>query len=235
MKTLSIIIPLYNKEKGISNTLNLIETKCSEMEISYEILIIENESTDNSFDIANNYVKNKDNISLFRSNKGLGNALKEGVAIAKNDYVAFIPADFTFGKSELEYFSRENSQLSEYIIGSRALEGSFSESSFDRKIITVGFNLLKKIILNLNIKDSMGTFIIETNLAKRLCAESFADQFFITTELIFRAMKEGIQIKEIPIINRVDDTNQTTVRYFYDSFDAFIDLLKLRKLEGRLK
>ena len=235
MKTLSIIIPLYNKEKGISNTLNLIETKCSEMKISYEILIIENESTDNSFDIANNYVKNKNNISLFRSNKGLGNALKEGVAIAKNDYVAFIPADFTFGKSELEYFSRENSQLSEYIIGSRALEGSFSESSFDRKIITVGFNLLKKIILNLNIKDSMGTFIIETNLAKRLCAESFADQFFITTELIFRAMKEGIQIKEIPIINRVDDTNQTTVRYFYDSFDAFIDLLKLRKLEGRLK
>ena len=235
MKTLSIIIPLYNKEKGISNTLNLIETKCSEMKISYEILIIENESTDNSFDIANNYVKNKDNISLFRSNKGLGNALKEGVAIAKNDYVAFIPADFTFGKSELEYFSRENSQLSEYIIGSRALEGSFSESSFDRKIITVGFNLLKKIILNLNIKDSMGTFIIETNLAKRLCAESFADEFFITTELIFRAMKEGIQIKEIPIINRVDDTNQTTVRYFYDSFDAFIDLLKLRKLEGRLK
>ena len=235
MKTLSIIIPLYNKEKGISNTLNLIETKCSEMKISYEILIIENESTDSSFDIANNYVKNKDNISLFRSNKGLGNALTEGVAIAKNDYVAFIPADFTFGKSELEYFSRENSQLSEYIIGSRALEDSFSESSFDRKIITVGFNLLKKIILNLNIKDSMGTFIIETNLAKRLCAESFADQFFITTELIFRAMKEGIQIKEIPIINRVDDTNQTTVRYFYDSFDAFIDLLKLRKLEGRLK
>ena len=235
MKTLSIIIPLYNKEKGISNTLNLIETKCSEMKISYEILIIENESTDSSFVIANNYVKNKDNISLFQSNKGLGNALKEGVAIAKNDYVAFIPADFTFGKSELEYFSRENSQLSEYIIGSRALEGSFSESSFDRKIITVGFNLLKKIILNLNIKDSMGTFIIETNLAKRLCAESFADQFFITTELIFRAMKEGIQIKEIPIINRVDDTNQTTVRYFYDSFDAFIDLLKLRKLEGRLK
>ena len=235
MKTLSIIIPLYNKEKGISNTLNLIETKCSEMKISYEILIIENESTDSSFDIANNYVKNKDNISLFQSNKGLGNALKEGVAIAKNDYVAFIPADFTFGKSELEYFSRENSQLSEYIIGSRALEDSFSESSFDRKIITVGFNLLKKIILNLNIKDSMGTFIIETNLAKRLCAESFADQFFITTELIFRAMKEGIQIKEIPIINRVDDTNQTTVRYFYDSFDAFIDLLKLKKLEGRLK
>ena len=111
MKTLSIIIPLYNKEKGISNTLNLIEKKCSEINISYEILIVENESTDNSFNIAENYIKNNKKVSLFQSKKGLGNALKEGVSIAKNDYVAFIPADFTFGQSELEYFSRENSQL----------------------------------------------------------------------------------------------------------------------------
>ena len=53
--------------------------------------------------------------------------------------------------------------------------------------------------------------------------------------LISKYLSEGVKIKEIPIINRVDDTNQTTVRYFYDSFDAFIDLLRLRKLEGRLK
>lgn len=234
MKTLSIIVPLYNKEKGILNTLDLIEKNCSKFNILFEIIVIENESTDDSYTVASKYIQNKKNISLFQSEKGLGNALKKGISIAKNDFVAFIPADFTFGQSELEYFSLENSLLSKYTIGSRAFKDSFSESSFDRKIITVGFNLLKKIILNLNVKDSMGTFIIEANLAKRLCSNSFSDQFFITTELIFRAMKEGIEIKEIPIINRVDESNQTTVRYFHDSFNAFIDLLKLRKLEGRL-
>jgi hypothetical protein len=81
----------------------------------------------------------------------------------------------------------------------------------------------------------MGTFIIETNLAKKLSSESFSEQFFITTEFIFRAIKEGIEIDEIPIINKIDENNQTTVRYFYDSYDAFVDIIKLRKLEGKLK
>ena len=150
-------------------------------------------------------------------------------------YVAFIPADFTFGESELKYFNSKNTVLGDYSIGSRAHKNSFSESSFDRKIITTGFNFLKKTILNLNIKDTMGTFIIETNLAKKLSSESFSEQFFITTEFIFRAIKEGIEIDEIPIINKIDENNQTTVRYFYDSYDAFVDILKLRKLEGKLK
>ena len=235
MTTLSIIVPLYNKEKGISKTLNLIVEKCRNKNITYEIIVIENESTDNSYSVTQNYIKNTKNIYLHKSKKGLGNALKKGITMANYDFIAFIPADFTFGESELEYFSSKNSTFSDYTIGSRAHKDSFSESSFDRKIITFGFNFLKKIILNLNIKDTMGTFIIESKLAKKLSSKSFSEQFFITTEFIYRAIKEGIEINEIPIINKIDENNQTTVRYFYDSYDAFIDLLKLKKLEGRLK
>tara|TARA_B100001540_G_scaffold317112_1_gene349046 strand:- start:65 stop:772 length:708 start_codon:yes stop_codon:yes gene_type:complete len=235
MTTLSIIVPLYNKEAGISKTLDLIVKKCRDKNINHEIIVIENESTDNSYSVTENYIRNTENISLHSSKKGLGNALKKGISIASCDFIAFIPADFTFGESELEYFSSKNFTLSNYTIGSRAHKDSFSESSFDRKIITFGFNFLKKIILNLNIKDTMGTFIIETKLAKKLSSESFSEQFFITTEFIYRAIKENIEINEIPIINKVDENNQTTVRYFYDSYDAFIDLMKLRKLEGKLK
>ena len=235
MKTLSIIIPLYNKQAVITKTLDSIVEKCLDENINYEVIIVENESTDNSFSITQKYIANLKNTSLIQSKKGLGNAIKKGISIATYDYVAFIPADFTFGESELKYFNSKNTVLSDYSIGSRAHKDSFSESSFDRKIITTGFNFLKKTILNLNIKDTMGTFIIETNLAKKLSSESFSEQFFITTEFIFRAIKEGIEIEEIPIINKIDENNQTTVRYFYDSYDAFIDILKLRKLEGKLK
>ena len=81
----------------------------------------------------------------------------------------------------------------------------------------------------------MGTFIIESSLAKSLMSSTFSEQFFITTELVFRAIKNNIYISEIPIINKVDENNQTTVRHFYDSYYAFVDLIKLRKLEGKLK
>ena len=46
---------------------------------------------------------------------------------------------------------------------------------------------------------------------------------------------QWLEIDEIPIINKIDENNQTTVRYFYDSYDAFVDIIKLRKLEGKLK
>ncbi len=235
MKNLSIIVPLYNKENVICKTLDLIIKKCDQESINYEILIVENESTDNSYQKTKKYIENKNDIYLFNSSKGLGNALRRGVELSKNDFVLFIPADYTFGESELEYFSKNNQNLNEYILGSRAHKNSFSKSSFDRKLITFGFNFLKKIILNLNIKDTMGTFIIESSLAKSLMSSTFSEQFFITTELVFRAIKNNIYISEIPIINKVDENNQTTVRHFYDSYYAFVDLIKLRKLEGKLK
>lgn len=235
MKSLTIIVPLYNKENVITKTLDLIIKKCNKESINYEILIIENESTDNSFLKTKQYIENKNNIYLFNSNKGLGNALRRGIELSKNDFVVFIPADYTFGESELEYFSKNNQNLNEYIIGSRAHKNSFSKSNFDRKFITFGFNFLKKIILNLNIKDTMGTFIIESSLAKSLMSNSFSEQFFITTELVFRALKNNIHICEIPIINKVDEDNRTTVRHFYDSYYAFVDLIKLRKFEGKLE
>ena len=47
MSSLSIVIPLYNKGDQIKNTLQSIDKKCKELNLIYEILIIENESTDN--------------------------------------------------------------------------------------------------------------------------------------------------------------------------------------------
>ena len=95
--------------------------------------------------------------------------------------------------------------------------------------------MLKILILNLRIKDTQGTFIIKNQLANDLAKNSISTQFFITTEFIFRALKKGVVIKEIPIKNKEDKTNKTTVYYFSDSFEMFFNLIKLRKLEGRLK
>ena len=98
MKTLSIIIPLYNKQAVITKTLDSIVEKCLDQNINYEVFIVENESTDNSFSITEKYIANLKNISLIQSKKGLGNAIKKGISMATYDYVAFIPADFTFGE-----------------------------------------------------------------------------------------------------------------------------------------
>lgn len=235
MSSLSIVIPLYNKENQIRHTLQSIKKKCKELNLVFEILIIENESTDNSLIEANKWLdKNKSIAEIYTTSKGMGNAVKFGILKSKYDYITIIPADYTFGESELEYFEKNHMSIEDYVIGSRALKDSYAPTSFHRKIITFGFNVFKKLILNLTIKDTQGTFIIENKLAKNLAAVSISTQFFITTEFIYRALKNGVTIKEIPIKNKVDKNNKSTVYYFSDSFEMFINLIKLRKLAGKL-
>ncbi len=236
MSDLSIIVPLYNKEAQIQYTLESIDNKCKELNLKYEILIVENQSSDKSLFKAKEWMdKNNSPANLYKTEKGLGNAVKLGIINSKFEYITIIPADYTFGESELEYFSKNYFSLEDYIVGSRALKESYAPTSIHRKLITSGFNLLKILILNLRIKDTQGTFIIKNQLANDLAKNSISTQFFITTEFIFRALKKGVVIKEIPIKNKEDKTNKTTVYYFSDSFEMFFNLIKLRKLEGRLK
>lgn len=236
MSDLSIIVPLYNKEAQIQYTLESIDNKCRELNLKYEILIVENQSSDKSLFKAKEWMdKNNSPVCLYNTEKGLGNAVKLGIINSKFEYITIIPADYTFGESELEYFSKNYLSLEDYVVGSRALKESYAPTSIHRKIITFGFNMLKILILNLRIKDTQGTFIIKNQLANELAKNSISTQFFITTEFIFRALKKGVVIKEIPIKNKEDKTNKTTVYYFSDSFEMFFNLIKLRKLEGRLK
>ena len=107
MSSLSIVIPLYNKGDQIKNTLQSIDKKCKELNLIYEILIIENESTDNSLIKATEWLdKNQSIAEIHSTAKGMGNAVKLGILESKYDYITLIPADYTFGESELEYFQK---------------------------------------------------------------------------------------------------------------------------------
>ena len=90
---LSIVIPLYNKEKYIDRCLeSLLAQDVSLSE--YEIIIVDDGSTDSSCAIAQNFVEKHVNIHLFRQlNGGAGAARNRGLEVAKGDYIYFLDAD----------------------------------------------------------------------------------------------------------------------------------------------
>ena len=90
---LSIVIPLYNKEKYIDRCLqSLLNQDLSSSE--YEIIIVDDGSTDSSCSIARNYTEKHVNIHLFRQkNGGPGAARNNGLEAAKGDYIYFLDAD----------------------------------------------------------------------------------------------------------------------------------------------
>jgi glycosyltransferase involved in cell wall biosynthesis len=93
MLHLSIIIPVYNTEKFIKKCID----SCLNQNIqnnNYEIIIINDGSTDNSLEIINSYVKNNDNIHVFsQSNKKQGSARNNGLTKAVGEYIWFIDSD----------------------------------------------------------------------------------------------------------------------------------------------
>ena len=88
---LSIIIPVYNAKQYIRDCLNsIIRQDCRDM----EIIIVDDGSTDGSFDICNEYKVWDERIRLIhQENKGLVNARKAGIAVATGDYIGFVDAD----------------------------------------------------------------------------------------------------------------------------------------------
>ena len=89
----SIIIPLYNKAPYVKKAL---ETVCAQTYREYEIIVINDGSTDNSAIIAEDYLNGVEGISykiLSQQNAGVSAARNNGVAQASGDYIAFLDAD----------------------------------------------------------------------------------------------------------------------------------------------
>lgn len=98
----SVIIPLYNKAPYVRKAL---ETVCAQTYRDYEIIVINDGSTDNSAIIAEEYLNGVEGISykiLFQQNAGVSAARNNGVAQASGDYFAFLDADDWWEPTYLE-------------------------------------------------------------------------------------------------------------------------------------
>lgn len=106
----SIITPSYNSEKYISNTIESVITQTYQ---NWEMIIVDDCSTDSSCDIAEKYTQKDSRIKLIKLNKNSGPAKARNRAIkeAKGRYISFLDSDDIWYHRKLEkqvYFMKEN-------------------------------------------------------------------------------------------------------------------------------
>lgn len=101
MKLLSIIIPLYNTERYIEKCIQ----SCIDQNIDhefYEIIVVNDGSTDNSIKIVEKFKEYYTNIIVYhQENRGVSAARNQGITLAKGDYIVFLDADDTIGENVL--------------------------------------------------------------------------------------------------------------------------------------
>jgi dolichol-phosphate mannosyltransferase len=161
---LTIIVPTYNEVDNISNFINKIKEILKN--INFQILFVDDNSTDGTIDKVNKFKERYDNIELIVriGRRGLSGACIEGIQNAKSNYVAIIDCDLQHDErlllKMLQTFEKE--ELLDLIIGSRHVEEGDSQKglSYLRKIGSRYAIKMTQKLLKIKINDPMSGFFM---------------------------------------------------------------------------
>lgn len=194
---LSVVIPLYNEEKNAGNTAKSVESVLKGMGISYEIILVNNGSTDSTPEIINSIIrKNRAFRKVdIRKNKGYGWGIISGLGAAKGRYLGYIDGDGQFGFDNIKqaYMKMKKEGL-DLCKGYRIMR----EDSIQRNMVSLLYNALVKALFFTNA----GDFNAKPKLMTRKCYESLgitSKDWFIDTEIMLKSIRKGYRFGEVPL------------------------------------
>ncbi|OGJ15884.1 hypothetical protein A3K73_01840 [Candidatus Pacearchaeota archaeon RBG_13_36_9] len=230
---MTVILPVYNEEKNLNGSL-LKVISFSKQNPEYEFLFVDDGSTDNTKQILKNLKNNKKvfYISYF-PNVGKGYAVKKGVEFAKGEYVAFTDGDLAYSLNHLNLLKKELLSY-EVIIGCRdLLKENKKTVSLRRKIIGKSFNFLIRGFLKMPFKDTQaGLKGFRNKIAKELFRNQKINGWAFDVELIYKAIKKGYKITQIPAkVSESHIKKRTKVKLLKDSAKMFFSLIKIKSAD----
>lgn len=154
---LSVIIPAYNGEEDLKRgILGKVEDYLKKQNYLYEVLIVDDGSSDNTAKVVQDQIKDKKGFRLIKNpHKGKAVTVMTGLLQSQGEVSVFTDIDQSTPLSEIEKFFPKFDQGFDLVIGSRS---GRSGSPFVRKVVSLGFSILRTIILGLNISDTQCGF-----------------------------------------------------------------------------
>ena len=208
---LSVVVPVYNEDAAIINTLEEINEVLSSQKIRFEIIAVNDGSTDRTKDLLNQY--NKIIVINRNENRGYGFSIKEGIKKAKGNWILITDADGSYPIESIPSFIRESAKY-DMVVGDRSGE----------KMYVSCLNRFGKYILRILIYLLTSKWIKDINSGLRMFRKELAlkywglipDGFSLTTTLTVASMIEECRVKFIPIkyLRRVGKSKIRPIRDF---------------------
>jgi glycosyltransferase involved in cell wall biosynthesis len=223
--SLSVFFPCYNEEKNVEKLVRDAQRFLSSIVADYEIIVIDDGSTDRTAVIAKELSEEDPHVRLIRheSNKGYGAALRTGFESSLKDHVFFMDGDNQFDINELPNLLAFIKDF-EIVVGYRIKR----QDNFMRLVNAWSFKTLIEILFGLKIKDLNCAFkIFKREVIENVKMESTGA--FINAELLIGAMKKGYKMKEVGVSHYPRQWGSQTGANPRVIIKAFSELFKLRK------
>lgn len=241
---LSVVIPAYNEEVNLKRgVLNSVCDYLNEKDFSWEVLILDDGSKDNTKNLVTEFIKHHKNFKLYEEpHRGKGGTLLAGIRYAKGDIVLTLDMDQSTPISEFDKFIKKFNEKFEVVIGGR---NGRPGQPIIRKIMAYGFVFLRTLILRLPYRDTQCGFKAYTRHAiskifnkiqiygAQVGAGGSVSAGF-DLEVLYIARKQKLKVAEVPV-EWYEYGERKEVNPIKDSWEGLRDLLKVRinALQGK--
>ena len=234
---LSIIIPIRNEEFLINKIVDQLQNKLKNL--SYEIIFVDDFSTDNTFKITKEIIKDKIQISIHSNERiGLGGAITQGINNANGEVVCIMMSDLSDSIDDLEkYYHIIKEEGVDAVFGSRFIQGSKIIDYPKKKLILNRiFNIFTKLLFISDYNDFTNAFKIYKKSALLKTFPLVSESFNIFLELPLKIISRKMKYKIIPIswINRKEgiskfDIKELRAKYLFTLIYCLLEKLLLKK------
>lgn len=200
---LSIVVPAYNEGEHIYDNLLIIDKAVSGITPDYEIVAVNDGSKDNTgAEVARAAAGNQHIRDCgYEVNRGKGGAVTWGIKNSRGDIVGFIDADLDLNPDMFAgYVKAMNDADADIVIGSKMHKDSKLEYPFARKVFSICYYIMLKVLFGLKCHDTQtGIKLYKGDLIRKIAPLRKVDGFAFDIELLALANKCGAKLVEMPV------------------------------------
>lgn len=192
----SLVIPVFNNEKTLIAQLKKCEGIMRRIVLHYEIIVCDDNSTDDSAFFLKKYFSNNQSFRLLfnKKNQGIAKNILGLYKKAKYQYIVLFSADGDWNPKDIErllLFVYKHKQ--DIVIGKRL----YMQYSLYRKIVSFFYNFLSYIIFQVKTFDAGSIKVFRRELFQQ--TQLISKSVFFEAEFIIRTAKKGGKVTSIPV------------------------------------
>ncbi len=222
----SVVIPVYNEEALLEAAITDLVSHLETIPMVWEVVIAENGSTDATPDIAEEVSRRFRNVRWIHVGEpNYGKALRQGILDARGMYVICDEIDIcdvAFHRKALKLLMEEDWDM---VIGSKMLDQAEDKRPWMRHFATRVINFLLHVLLGFKGTDTHGLKAFKRDVLVPVVNECVVDKDLFASEMVIRAERKGIRIKEIPI--RIIEKRRPQIHLFKRVPHVLKNLMKL--------
>ncbi|MDP8299167.1 MAG: glycosyltransferase family 2 protein [Candidatus Tantalella remota] len=231
--SISFVLPMFNESENIGATIAALTALAGELAFKdYEIVVVDDASTDNAVDIVERISAEDPRVKSFRlsENTKFGGAFSEGFRRATKDVIVYMDSDLPVSIEDIK-------ASLPLIVEADIVTGYSSVKKGDtlkRKVISGIYNLMVQTLFGLHIKDiNSGYKVVKRDIVKD--AEFISRSPFVDVELFLHAKRKDARVRQYPLVFLQRTGGKSYIAGLPIIWATFTDMIKVRIISCRKK